>query len=159
MGGSELARESRKRDFGHGFSSGLAWEKESEEENAFRVLEQGVGDRGRGMMVRRGTAATASKRRDGKGRAKGTIGRRGPLPQGGTPVAARGNREAARRRPRCSGGRIARLRVLRSEDGGCGLAGPRARDDGFIGRLRGLDMRAYGAARMEAVPCPSPARA
>jgi hypothetical protein len=33
----------RKHDSGHDFSSSLAWEKESEEGNAFRGLERGAG--------------------------------------------------------------------------------------------------------------------
>jgi hypothetical protein len=63
--------ESRKRDSNHDFSSGLAWEKESKEGNAFRALEPSVGDQGRRTAARCGTVATVSKRHGGKGRGKG----------------------------------------------------------------------------------------
>jgi hypothetical protein len=59
----------------------LAWEKESKEGNAFRDFERGAGGRGRRTTSRRGTAATASKRRGGKGRGKGKTGGEDPYPK------------------------------------------------------------------------------
>jgi hypothetical protein len=96
--GGGLVVKSRIRDSDHDFGSSLAWEKESEEGNAFRGLERGAGGRGRRMTVRCGTAVTASKRHGWRGRGKGEAGRRGHLPQRGTPAAARSNKGAARRR-------------------------------------------------------------
>jgi hypothetical protein len=97
-----LVGKSRKRDSGHGFNSGLAWEKESEEGNAFKGLLRGAGGRGRRTMVRRGTTAmvTASKLHGGKAGKKGGKRPATLLTQGGTPAAARGNKGAARRRQR-----------------------------------------------------------
>jgi hypothetical protein len=43
-GGGRLAGESCKRDSDHDFISGMAWEKESKEGNAFRGLEWGIGE-------------------------------------------------------------------------------------------------------------------
>jgi hypothetical protein len=62
-----LVGESHKRGSSHDFDSGLAWEKESENANAFRGLERGAGDRGRRTAARRDTMAIASQRRGGKG--------------------------------------------------------------------------------------------
>jgi hypothetical protein len=78
-GGGGLIRKSRKHASGHDFGLGLACEKESEEGNAFRGLEQGAGGRGRWTTARRSMMATASKRRGGRGRGKGKAGRGGPL--------------------------------------------------------------------------------
>jgi hypothetical protein len=97
VGSGGLVGESCKHDSSHDFGSGLAWKKEGEEGNTFRGLERGAGDRGRRITARRGTEVTASKHRGEKGRGKGKVGQRGPLPQGGTSAAARGNRGAARR--------------------------------------------------------------
>jgi hypothetical protein len=70
-GGGGLTGESHKRDSGHDFDSGLAWEEESEKGNAFRRLGRGVGGRGGRTTARRSTAATASKRHGGKARKRG----------------------------------------------------------------------------------------
>jgi hypothetical protein len=51
---------------GHNFGSGLAWEKESKEGNAFRGLGRGAGDRGRRMAVRRGMVAMGRGEKKGK---------------------------------------------------------------------------------------------
>jgi hypothetical protein len=59
---------------GHDFGSGLVWEKESEEGNAFRSLERGVEDQGRQMAVRRSMVAMASKRTCGKVGERGKTG-------------------------------------------------------------------------------------
>jgi hypothetical protein len=83
--------------------------------------------RGLGKADGGGTVATASKRHGRKGKGKRKIGRRGPLPHGGTPVVACGNRGAARQRrrrwPRCSGGGGGKLSRLgfAGEGSGCGL--------------------------------------
>jgi hypothetical protein len=93
-----LAGESHKRDFGHNFGSGLVWEKENEEGNAFRGLEWDAEDRGKRTAVRRSKVATASECRGRKGRGRGKAGRQGPLPHGGTSAVARGDRGVARQR-------------------------------------------------------------
>jgi hypothetical protein len=56
-------------------------------------------------------------------------------------------------RPRCGGGELAQLGFA-GEVAAVGFAGLRARGGGFIGRMRGLGMRAQGATRAEAVPRP-----
>jgi hypothetical protein len=67
-----LATGSRKRDSDHDFSSCLAWEKESEEGNAFRALERGAGNgeggrrRGAARWRRQANATTGRGEEGGK---------------------------------------------------------------------------------------------
>jgi hypothetical protein len=67
-------------------------------------------------------------------------GQRGSSPQGEAPVAACGNRRAARRqqqwRPRSIGEGGGVARVAKQKAAAAALAGPRAREGGFIGRPR-----------------------
>jgi hypothetical protein len=73
-GGGRLIGESHKRDSDHDFGSGLAWEKDNKEGNAFRGLERGAEGQGRRTTARRGTAVTASKCHGRKRRGKGKTG-------------------------------------------------------------------------------------
>jgi hypothetical protein len=124
-GGGELAGLGRKRPSGLGFKRGQHEENEGAMGNASRG--SGWQDEGRSGLPtgRRGEAATASNCRDGKGRRRGEVGRRGSLPQGETPAVARGDRGAARRRgvgrPRCGGGKLGTARVCEVKGDGCGL--------------------------------------
>jgi hypothetical protein len=96
-GRRRLVRKSRKRDSDHGFDSGLAWEKESEEGNASTGLRRSADGWGRQATARHAGEASASNRAHGWMENRGEKGRRGSSPQGGAPVAACGSSGAARR--------------------------------------------------------------
>jgi hypothetical protein len=141
-----------KRDSGHDFSSGLAWEKESEEKNAFRGLERGArareGGRRRGAARRRWRESVAAGRGEGRGKQAGEDNYpKAKLRWWLTAIEEWQGSNGGRGRGSV---RVAALaRAMRQGAAAAGLAGPRARGGGFIGRPRGLGVRARGIAWAE----------
>jgi hypothetical protein len=135
-GGGGLVGKSRKCDPGHGFDSGLAWEKESEEGNAFKGSGRGARGRGKQTVAACGRGAPASNRACGKAGKRGKTGRqRWPPPRGasaahgGVPELGGKGGGAARVARQGGGGFIRRPRVPWRADPGqraAGEAGTRA---------------------------------
>jgi hypothetical protein len=94
VGGGRLAGLCRKRPSGLGFKHGLHGENAGATENASR----GSGWREGGRRAARCCGTSARNQACGKVSKRGKTGRQVSLPQGGTPAAAHGDREAARRR-------------------------------------------------------------